>query len=171
MRRRKQPLPDPEYLVASIENIEETYYVSQERERGRYLDDEAIIEVIGKIEKISPRHKRFIGNRIEMSFVCSRRFGSDHAQSESGPALFSMNLRKGGCSFMAYLPADAFWALPAIITSKAITCVETTFAHTRYRSGELLSVYFATPAKLEQLAAVVARYAQSPASAAISSTN
>jgi hypothetical protein len=57
---------------------------------------------------------------------------------------------------MAYLPADAFWTLPSMIDSEAVTRIEARFASVRYGSGELLSVYFATPSKLGELALLLA---------------
>jgi len=149
---RKKPQPEPEELVATIETVERTYYASQERDRGKFFNDEAILDLVGTIQDISPRHKRFLGHTIEMSFVCARRFKSDSEAPEAKPFLLSIRLKKDRCSFMAYLPADAFWALPAMIASKAVTRIEARFADVRYGSGELLSVYFASPSKLAELA-------------------
>jgi hypothetical protein len=154
MPRKKSP-PDPEYLVATIDKIERTYFVSQEHEHG-FLDDEAIVDVTGTIEDISARHARFLGQPIAMTFACARRFKKDADHAENEPVLFPMNLRKTGCSFMAYLPADAFWTLPSMIDSEAVTCIEARFASVRYGSGELLSVYFATRSKLHELALLLA---------------
>lgn len=141
---RKLPPPQPENLTASIERTEQSYFISEHREHG-FVDDEAILTVIGRIEEISPRHKRFFGQRIEMSFVCSRRFGKDDGEAVGKPFLLDMNLRKERCSFMAYLPADAFWALPPMIASKTVTHIEASFEPTRHGSASLLSVYFSRP--------------------------
>jgi hypothetical protein len=150
---RKKPPPETEELVATIETVERTYYASQERDHGKFFDDEAILDVVGTIQTISPRHKRFLGHTIEMSFVCARRFKSDSEAPEGGPFLLSISLKKDRCSFMAYLPSDAFWALPGMIASEEVTRIEARFTKVRYGGGELLSVYFASPSKLAELAA------------------
>lgn len=147
---KKQRPPEPGRLVATIETVEHSYYVSQYREHGNWFDDEAILDVIGKIEEISPRHKRHLGRRIEMSFACSRRFTKEATEPEGKPFLLNVNLKKDRCSFMAYLPADAFWALPGMIASKAVTHIEARFSEPHYGSADLLSVHFATAAKLAE---------------------
>ncbi|HEX8572881.1 MAG TPA: hypothetical protein VF759_09030 [Allosphingosinicella sp.] len=63
----------------------------------------------------------------------------------------SVQLRKRGCSLAAYLPADAFWALPSMISSGAITHIEARFERLSYGSGDLQSLYFATASKLAEL--------------------
>jgi hypothetical protein len=62
--------------------------------------------------------------------------------------MLTVNLRKGGCSLMAYIPADAFWALPAMISSGAVTHVEARFGKSHYGSADLLSLYFAPAHRL-----------------------
>lgn len=62
----------------------------------------------------------------------------------------SVQLRKKGCSLAGYLPADAFWSLPAMISSGAITHIEARFDRPRYGRGDLQSLYFATDSKLTE---------------------
>jgi hypothetical protein len=150
MPKKKRP-PDQGRLVATIETVEQTYYASQNREHGDWFDDEAILDITGKVEGISPRHKRHLGQKIEMSFVCSRRFEKDVAEPAGKPFLLSVNLKKDCCSFMAYLPADAFWALPSMIASKAVTRIEAMFGEPHSGSADLIGVYFATTPKLGSL--------------------
>ena len=71
--------------------------------------------------------------------------------STGKPYLMSAQLRKTGCSVAAYLPADAFWALPEMISSGAITHIEARFDKPSRGSGDLQSLYFATAAKLDEL--------------------
>lgn len=57
-----------------------------------------------------------------MTLLCARSFAKDEATPTGNKSvLFSLNLRKGACSLLAYLPSDAFWALPGMISSKAVT--------------------------------------------------
>jgi hypothetical protein len=111
----------------------------------------AMLDVTGKIEEISPRHKRLLGEQIGMSLICSRRFSKDGVDPEGKPLLLNINLKKNRCGFLVYLPADAFWALPAMIASKAVTHIEATFDDVRYGSGNLLSLHFAPASKLTTL--------------------
>ncbi len=147
MPKRRGSTSEPSRLVARIEAVEQTYYVSAGMEHGHYVDDEAILDVIGRIEEISPHHKRFLDRRIEMSFVCSHRYPHD-GPVEGGPRLFNINLRKDQCSFLVYLPAAPFWAVPPMIASGAFTHVEARFAELRYGSADLLSAYFAPASKV-----------------------
>lgn len=81
----------------------------------------------------------------------ARSFGEEPSSSAGKPFLMSVQLRKRGCSLAAYLPADAFWALPSMISSGAITHIEARFERLSYGSGDLQSLYFATASKLAEL--------------------
>lgn len=141
---KKMSPPPPQLLVATIREIEQTYYISEEYGELARVDDEAIVDIVGEIEDISPAQKRFLGQKIEMSFISARSFSrKDPGVTIDKPFLLPIQLRKDRCSLMAYLPADAFWALPNLISSGAVTHIEARFAKPHYGTGDLLSVYFA----------------------------
>jgi hypothetical protein len=62
----------------------------------------------------------------------------------------SVSLRGENRSLGAYLPSDAFWSLPGMIASKAVTHIEAEFGPTRAGYGELLSLHFATAEAIEE---------------------
>lgn len=145
---RKKPAPEPGRLIAAIETVEQSYFIAQHREHDDAFDDEAILDVTGKIEEISLLHRQHLGHEIEMSFVCARRFTSDQTQPSGKPSMFGLTLKKDQRSLLVYLPADAFWALPSMIGSKAVTRVEVSFGASRYGRADLLSLHFAAASKL-----------------------
>lgn len=151
MTKRKSRLPEPEILVAAIESIWQTYYISEMRGEVRRVDDEAIIDIVGRIERLDPSRSQYLDHRIEISLLCARSFGEEPSSSAGKPFLMSVQLRKRGCSLAAYVPADAFWALPSMISSGAITHIEARFERLSYGSGDLQSLYFATASKLAEL--------------------
>ena len=55
MARRKPPRPDPEKLIARIESYEQTYYISQDRDHDVPISDEAMIDIVARIERITDR--------------------------------------------------------------------------------------------------------------------
>lgn len=150
MPTRKARAPEPEILVATIEEVDQTYFISELRGENRRVDDEAILGIVGRIERIGPARKQYLNQRIEMSFVCARSFAAEVSCVATGrPSLMSLQLRKRACSLIAYLPADAFWALPALISSRAISHVEARFDKPSYGIGDLQSLHFAPASKLE----------------------
>src|SRR5690242_5515247 len=99
---RKPPQPEPEMLVARIESFEQTYYLSQYREHAMPVQDEAFIEIKGRIERISPRHKQHLHREIEVSLACSRGFEREgRTVTSDNPFLLPVQLRKEQSSFMA----------------------------------------------------------------------
>lgn len=152
MVKRKSRPTEPEILVAAIESIERTYYIAELRGEHRRVDDEATLDIIGRIERLNPSRDQFLGQRIDISLLCARSFSRETpSEVTSKPFLMSVELRKKGCSLMAYLPADAFWALPEMISSGAITHIEAHFDKPNRGSGDLQSLYFATASKIESL--------------------
>lgn len=152
MAKRKPRPPEPEILVAAIESVERTYYVSEQRGEVRRVEDEAILDIVGRIEHLDRSRSQFLGRQIGISLICARSFGGEESSPATGkPFLMSVQLRKKGCSIAAYLPADAFWALPEMISSGAVTHIEARFDKPRHGSGDLQSLYFATASKLDEL--------------------
>lgn len=129
-------------LTSAIQSIERSYFIA-EHSNLRRVDDEAILTVRGIIEQISPRYKRHAGGAIEMQFVCARSFDRDKpVPAADKPFLLSVTLRGESRSLMAYLPSDAFWSLPEMIASKAVTHVEAGFGPARYGHAELQFLNF-----------------------------
>jgi hypothetical protein len=127
MPRRTKSQVETFTLAAAIESIERSYFIGEHREHRR-VDDEAILTISGVIERISKRHKRHAGGAIEMQFVCARSFDREKPlPAIDQPFLLSVSFRGENRSLMAYLPSDAFWALPEMITSQAVTHVEAEF--------------------------------------------
>jgi len=152
MVKGKPVPPVPSTLITKIETVEQTYYISENREHQTPVGDEAIIEIMGTIEQIDLRHKRHLHRSMEITLVCSRSFfGEDRTPPSDKPFLLPVQLRKDRCSVMAYLPADAFWALPPMITSGSITHVEVRFGPSRCGSAELLSIYLLPKSKLSSV--------------------
>lgn len=148
MPRRKAPQPEPCSLVAIIEAVEQTYYISEHGDPAR-ASDEALIEIIARIEQITPRLKQHLHRQIEITLACARFFSrEDRTPPTDHPFLLPIQLRKGRCSFMAYLPGDPFWALRPMITSGAITHIEALFAQPHRGSGDLQGIHFAPASKL-----------------------
>ena len=150
MAKRKSRPPEPVILVAAIETMERTYFISEWRGDLRRVDDEAILNVVGRIERLDGSRSQYLGQRIDISLVCARSFAAEASSPASGkPFLMSVQLRKSGCSLMAYLPADAFWALPEMISSGSITHIEARFDKPSHGSGDLQSLHFAPASKLD----------------------
>lgn len=147
----KPPLPEPEMLIARIENFEQTYFISEHREHREPVADEALIEINGRIETITPRHKHHLHRPVAITLACAASFQTEgRTLASNDPYLVSVNLRRDRCSLMAYLPAHAFWAIPAMIDNGRATHIEARFSPTRYGSGELLSIHLVPQSKLAE---------------------
>jgi hypothetical protein len=139
-------------LVARIESFEQTYYISEYRTRGTRVDDEALIDIVGRIERTSPRHKHHCGEQIVISLACAQTYNDEgRTPTSDKPFLLNMNLRKNNRSFMAYLPAAAFWAIPRIIDTGKVTHVHAMFAPLYRGDSKLLSIYLIPESKLDEL--------------------
>jgi hypothetical protein len=130
-------------LTARIDTVAQTYFIAADDHAGSRVEDEAILNIVGVIESIGPRHQRFLGQPLEMAFICATLFEGKHPTPKADKAvLLPLELRKDRRSLMAYLPSDAFWALSRMIPERLITHVEARFSGLRYGTADLLSVYF-----------------------------
>lgn len=143
MGRKRKPPAESFTLTASIDSVERSYFIAEHHDLRR-VDDEAILTIRGRIEQISPRYKRHAGSIIEMQLLCARSFHRDKPLPASDkPFLMSVSLRGDSPSLGAYLPADAFWALPDMISSKAVTHIQAEFGPSRAGLADLQFLYFA----------------------------
>jgi hypothetical protein len=136
-------------LVARIESFEHTYYIAEDRANREPVQDEALIEIVGQVEWVSPRHKQHQGEKVEFSLLCAQSFSIDAPNTtRSHPFLLSMNLKKGNRSCMAYLPSNVFWSIPNMIETSRVTHIEARFEPLHRGSGSLLSLYLIPETRL-----------------------
>lgn len=135
-RPRSAPL-ETERLTAKILSSSRSYYISEGDGR---VSDEGLLKISGEICLARERHRDHIGCPIDITLARARSFGPER-DGQSQPFLVMMNLRKNQRSLMAYLPADAFWALPLLIANEPDPVVDVTFQRLSRGSGMLLSVF------------------------------
>jgi hypothetical protein len=148
MARRSAPSSVPESLTARIGTVAQSYFIAAEGDAGTRIIDEAILNAIGVIESIDARHQRFLGESLEMAFICGRSFERKGPTPTSDkPVLLPLQLGKRQRLLMAYLPSDAFWGLSRMIPAGLITHVDASFCALRYGTADLLSVHFSRKAE------------------------
>lgn len=151
MAKRKGEGPsasEPSWLIAGIERFEQTYFLSEHGSSRGATSDEALIEIQGRIVRISAEHTQHVEQPIEITLGCAATYAADERTPLSDkPFLVRMNLRKHQRSCMAYLPTVAFWSILAMIEAGRLTHIEARFDRPRYGSGNLLSVYLMPESK------------------------
>lgn len=152
-KRAKRALPPatPERLVATVSSISRSYFISDYRSDDIGVDDEAITSVQGQILSISKRHRKHVGEHVDISLCCARRFDGTEGSGLGKPFLVGANLRKNQRSLMAYLPADAYRNLPELIASHVDFCIAVSFEPIRWGSATLLSLWFGSRAELAEI--------------------
>jgi hypothetical protein len=108
----------PEQLTAGVVTFRRSYYLSrQDQSEEASADDEAALIINATIEHITERHKRVLGEPIEIQLLCAQRYGR---KSGSETSFFgSVGLRGRNRSALAYLPKGPFWELPKLINEGA----------------------------------------------------
>jgi hypothetical protein len=149
VKKRRRKLPDLEHcLIADIHSSKFSYFIASHRfhEDSERIDDEAIIELNAEISEIRPPQREHVGEHIECSLICSRSYSrSDVGKNDSGvPVLFSVILRRRGRTMLAYLPADAFWAIQARLAAGKMNKIEACYKKPWRGSGDLTSLYVST---------------------------
>lgn len=140
---RSATAPPPDSLTARIGTVAQTYLIAADGHAGSRVEDEAILNITTVIESIGPRHQRFLGQPLEMGFICARSFANKVPTPKADkPVLLPLELRKDRRSLMVYLPSDAFWGLSRMIPAGLITHVEASYSGLRYGTADLLSVHF-----------------------------
>lgn len=91
---RKAPRPEPYELIARIETVEQSYYISEHADHRPPVGDEAIIDIVGKIERISPKLNQHLDRQIEISLVCAQSYEGDaRTPASDKPFLLSVKGR------------------------------------------------------------------------------
>lgn len=130
-------------MTVLIETVERTYFPQRHTPTGGSTD-EAVIDLLGRIESASKPYDRHVGQSIEIALRSSRSFSAGTKEETVGAlGPFSISLGKRGCSVLAYLPSEAFWAIPGMISDHSVTHVGLTFDVPRHGSGSLESIHFA----------------------------
>lgn len=146
MKKRLAREPE-ERLVAAIISSTQSYYLSQ-HDDGAPINDEAITTLQCEITEIDDRHRQHAGEAIDLALVCSRRFCDDKVPQPGRPLLLHLNLRKNQRSLLSYIPEDAYWALPTMLTRPADPCIELAFDRLHRGSGSLRSLWIGSYAEL-----------------------
>lgn len=152
-KRKSSRFPPPEGLVARIDSHRLSYYASQPQERDPpFFDDEALIDISATIERVSERHRAYVGQTLEITLACARTYKpGDLSASQDTPSLFSMTLKQAQRSCLGYLPSEAFWPIPLLIENGTYTHVETRFTPLSRGHGELLGIWLGTRAGLDAI--------------------
>jgi hypothetical protein len=140
---RSKPRPQPQKLLAAIESWEQSYFICENPGHRYPVSDEALTEIVARVEWVSPGLDSHHGEMIAITLCCAQSFDRDEeAVQRDTPSLMPMNLSKRQRSLMAYLPIAPYWSIARLIEQGRITHIEATFAPLRYGSGDLESLYF-----------------------------
>ena len=137
MAKRRQVREQPEQLVARVVAIDPSYFLIMENlGNDRPADEEAILNLTGKICWISRRHKQHLGREVDISLISSQRWGEASSRSR----LFgSVSIKKQGCGVYVYMPAISFYGISPFIN--LYDCmVDLDFEPTKWGHGELRSI-------------------------------
>jgi hypothetical protein len=133
-------------LVANIRTSHSSYFICSHRltRDTERVEDEATIEIEAQISKIEPLQSQHLGHMISCSVLCARTFerGPSPGKPSGIPLLYSITLRKNARSLLAYLPADAFWALEARLEAGKVNYLEACYQKPSRGYGQLTSLHF-----------------------------
>jgi hypothetical protein len=147
-KRRKTRSAEPRSLTARIVSAAPSYFIAERQGALGAVNDEAILNVIGLIDTISPQHKEHLGQEIEISLMCARTFAAEGRTPTSDRSFFlPLHLGRSRRSIAAYMPADAFWWLCAMIGSGTLAYIEADFAPPRRGGSDLLNLNFSSGRK------------------------
>jgi hypothetical protein len=153
-KKRLIKIPE-ERLIGSVLDWRASYFIGQYTDKAT-IDDEAITNLACQIVEADPRHRQHIGQIMEVSLVCASRYSVDR-DDPARPSLFYVTLRKNQRSVLSYLPADAYWSLPTLLTRPTDPCIELSFERLHRGTGELRSLWIGSYKQLiEDHAAIAA---------------
>ena len=142
MAKADRPKSGSKELLIEIDTFEQSYHIADHRAEIGRVDDEAIIDIFGKVVGSSDR-KPLLGTPAEVSLVCSQSY---HAAQDASEAPLSMLMTashvKGTFRALGYLPAQPFWALPDMISSGRGSQVIVDYRAGGGRGSELHALYF-----------------------------
>ncbi|MXP48203.1 hypothetical protein GRI43_12480 [Altererythrobacter luteolus] len=129
-------------LLIEIDSFEQSYHIADHRAEIGRVDDEAIIEIRGKIVRTSD-HRPLVGAPAEMSLVCSQSYHAAPDTSEAPmPMLMTASHSQGAFKALGYLPPQPFWSLPDMISSGRVSHVIVDYRAGVGRGFELHALYF-----------------------------
>lgn len=142
MAKIKQAAP-PLALIAAIDRHEPSYFISEQRGHRRPVSDEGLLEIVARIERISPALAKHKGEELAVTLACAQSFSDEgEGPSPDTPALFDLTLKPAQRSTMAYLPVAAFWHVARLIGTGAFSHIEVMFERLRYGRGAVTGLYF-----------------------------
>jgi hypothetical protein len=144
VKQKRKAHVDPKHrLIGRIQSSSFSYFIADHRSQGyQFADDEAIIDLKTSVVKIEPPNADHLGAELECSLVCARRFEEAATKNDAGrPFFLSVTLKRNQRSMLAYLPADAFWALQSRLEAGSITHVELSYRKPVRGAGELSSIH------------------------------
>ena len=152
MRKKKASASDPGSegeVWAKVTSHRSSYYISRtDVDDKSYIDDEAEVELLAKIDAISTSQAKHLGQDMAVSLLAAERYSPN--ETTSSPFFGSVNLRGSRRSALAYLPAIPFWALPQLIHAREVwLCVGWTFM--KRGSADLASLFIGDADDRERL--------------------
>jgi hypothetical protein len=133
--KRRQVPEQPEQLVARVVAIDPSYFLmTKTLGNDRRANEEAILNLTGKICWISRRHKQHLGREIDISLISSQQLGV--ASSEAGYSdLFQSRSRAAECTSIC---RSFYRILPFIKLDDCM--VDLDFEPTKWGHGQLRSI-------------------------------
>lgn len=139
---RTKALNERHELIASIRSCGISYALVDHRPSVGRLDGEAILEVTACIDAISGSRSVPIGSLIKVSLCHAQSYFSDKREDEASLPMLAVNLRKGSCSALIYLPSDVFWGLRTTLYEGHLSQLTLSYGPVRYGSADLISFEF-----------------------------
>ncbi len=137
-------------LLIEIDSYEQSYHIADHRAEIGRVDDEAIIDIRGKIVRTSD-HRPLVGASAELSLVCSQSYHAAPDASEAPqPMLMTASHSKGSFKALGYLPPQPFWALPELISFGRVSHVVVDYRPGVSRGSELHALYFTSHENIKQ---------------------
>lgn len=149
MSARSKTKNDSKELLIEIETFEQSYHIADHRAEIGRVDDEAIIDIRGKVVRSSDRQS-LVGAPAELALVCSQSYHAAPDASEAQlPMLMTASHIKGTFKALGYLPPKPFWALPEMISSGRVSHIIADYRAGVGRGSELHALYFASLENIE----------------------
>ena len=135
-------------LIASITRHEQSYFISEHRGHRHPVSDEALVDIVARIERISPVLSDHQGQELAVTLACAQSFANEGEGARPDTlSLFDLTLKRTQRSTMAYLPVAAFWQVARLIETGAFRHLEVMFERPRYGRGAVTRLYFLSAEK------------------------